>query len=323
MRTAISTIRHEVIVTNPPLHLIHTDYQCKDIKQRSTPCPSQVSWKMFLGVFLLLTGGVSIASTLSCYSCPSAQLDFWVDAKSVPPFSSNCSVIEAKKQCSTTIRWEETGPTRKTSVNYLGDFDFDLLPKDSSLFFVFIDLERELQTKSSRALLYSCTTDRCNDRASLQRVFDALTLDENFAPLDELFSNNTAAFADQESCVDFANSTHLDCPASASSRPECAGCFLLAMDSTGEVCARCPQELPTLRLDLLNRRVLFFPENRTRLAEKSELVCRTKGCNALDNVHRIHQLSKLEFDFEKFFASAASPLIVSVLPFLLLALTFV
>ncbi|CAF1594816.1 unnamed protein product [Adineta steineri] len=72
------------------------------------------------------------------------------------------------------------------------------------------------------------------------------------------------------------------------------------MESIREVCARCPKELPTLDLDFLNRRVFFFLENSTRLVDKSTLVCRTKGCNALYNVEKIHKLSKMEFDFNKF-----------------------
>ncbi|CAF4124493.1 unnamed protein product [Adineta steineri] len=137
-----------------------------------------------------------------------------------------------------------------------------------------------------------CTTDKCNNQTSLQRILNALTLEENFQPFDILFNNNSKPFTEQNSCTNFSNSTHFECPTS--------GCFLSEMESTREFCARCPEELPTLDLDFLNRRVFFFLENSTRLVDKSTLVCRTKGCNALDNVEKIHQLSKMEFDFNKF-----------------------
>ncbi|CAF3912749.1 unnamed protein product [Adineta steineri] len=169
---------------------------------------------------------------------------------------------------------------------------FDFLSAGSSLFFVFVDLERELQTKSTRTLLFSCTTDKCNNQTSLQRILNALALEENFQPFDILFNNNSKPFTEQNSRTDFSNSTHFECPTS--------GCFLSEMESIREVCARCPKELPTLDLDFLNRRIFFFLENSTRLVDKSTLVCRTKGCNALDNVKKIHHLNKMEFDFNKF-----------------------
>ncbi|CAF1375207.1 unnamed protein product [Adineta steineri] len=153
-------------------------------------------------------------------------------------------------------------------MNTLLHFSCNFLPAGSSLFFVFVDLERELQTKSTRTLLFSCTTDKCNNQTSLQRILNALTLEENFQSFDILFDNSSKSFTEQNSCTDFSNSTHFLCPTS--------GCFLSEMKSIHEICARCPKELPTLDLDFLNRRVFFFLENSTRLVDKSILMCRTK-----------------------------------------------
>jgi hypothetical protein len=280
---------------------------------------------MLLSIFILFVLAFHTASSLECYKCAESHVDFWIDAKTLPSFPTNCSLVTAKKQCTAAIRWFTLRDGKESYVDYSDDFDLDFLPKDSSLFFAFVDIERELQTASTRALIYSCMTDNCNDQASLQRALNSLTLEENFAPLDVLFNKDTANFTDQSSCVNFSNSTHLECPTQASPLSSCSSCLLLEMESFQEVCARCPAVPPGPNVDFVDRQVFFFLENRTRLADKSTLVCRTKGCNALNNVEKVHQLSKLEFDFNKFFASSSSMTMVpalSILLNLLLLLTY-
>ena len=245
-------------------------------------------------------------SSLKCYQCES-HADFWIDDKTLPSFPSNCSVIEAEYQCTASIRWFTLKDGKESCINYDHDLDLRFLPKNSSFSFVFAGMERELETASTRGLIYSCTTDNCNNGESLKQALSSLTLKENFAPLDVLFSNGTANFTDQSSCVDFSNSTHLDCPMQASPLSSCPICLLLEMESPSspELCARCPKEpVRPVDLEFVQRRVFFFLSTRTRMADTVTLSCRTKGCNALNNVKRIHRLSRLEFDFKKFFSSS-------------------
>jgi hypothetical protein len=270
---------------------------------------------MLLTIFFLFALAFHEVSSLKCYKCDESHFDFWVDVKTFPSFPTNCSSVEAKHQCTGFIQWFTLPDGKESSIDYLDEFE--VLPKDSSLFFVLAGVYRELRTASTRALVYSCTTDNCNNQTSLKQALASLTLEENFAPLDVLFANDTKNFTEQSSCVDFSNSTHLECPSSASPLSSCAACLLLEIDSSSrEFCARCPKELPIMRVDFVERQVFFFLENRTRLADSSTLVCRTKGCNELDNVNKIHKLSKLEFDFKKFFPSLSSS--QSELPHLLL-----
>ncbi|CAF1594820.1 unnamed protein product [Adineta steineri] len=106
----------------------------------------------------------------------------------------NRQKVKMDIEISDTIRWFTLQNGKESFANYFGDFDLDFLPAGSSLFFVFVDLE--LQTKSTRTLLFSCTTDKCNNQTSLQRILNALTLEENFQPFDILFNNNSKPFTE-------------------------------------------------------------------------------------------------------------------------------
>ncbi|CAF1134886.1 unnamed protein product [Adineta ricciae] len=257
---------------------------------------------MLVTIFLLFALALCDVSSLKCYKCDETHVNFWINAKTLPSFPTNCSSVEAEKQCTAVVRWFTLPNGKESYVDYLDNFYPYFLPKDSSRFFVFVAIERELRTASTRALVYSCTTDNCNNETSLQRALSSLTLKENFAPLDVLFSNNTKKFTQQSSCIEFSNSTHIECPSSASPLSLCPACVLLEVDGPSrELCARCPNESTTTDVDSVERRVFFFPGNKTRLGDQSTLVCRTKGCNALDNAEKIHQLSTIEFDFKEFF----------------------
>ncbi|CAF1329666.1 unnamed protein product [Adineta ricciae] len=241
-------------------------------------------------------------SSLKCYKCDETHVNFWINAKTLPSFPANCSLVEAENQFTGLIRWFTLPNGKESYVDYLDAFYPHFLPKDSSRFFVFVAIERELKTASSRALVYSCTTDNCNNETNLRRALSSLTLKENFAPLDVLFNNSTKKFTEQSSCIEFSNSTHIECPSSASPLSSCSTCLLLEIDAPSrELCARCPKGSTKAGPEFVERRVFFFPGNKTRLGDQSILACRTKGCNALDNAEKIHQLSTIEFDFKEFF----------------------
>jgi hypothetical protein len=240
-------------------------------------------------------------SPLKCYHYVEQHANFWIDTKTLPSFPTNYSVVEAKHQCAATIRWFTLPDGKESFVDYRNDVITPMLPENSSLSFVYVGIYRDLRSASTRALVYGCAIDYCNNRTNLLKTLTSLSLTENFALLDVLFKNDTTNFTDQSSCVEFSNSTHLKCPSSATPLSSCSNCLLLEKESPQELCARCPNE-PYERNDYALREVVFLFKNRTRLADEITLACRTKGCNALANVNRIHRLSKIEFDFKNFFA---------------------
>ena len=129
--------------------------------------------------------------------------------------------------------------------------------------FVHASIERNLQSASIRTPIYSCTTDYCNNHTNLQRVLSALTLDEDFAKLDVLFSNDMEEFTEQSSCINLTNSTHPRCPQSASPLSKCRACVLMEMKSPEGFCGRCPDKTPVMNVDYVKHDAFFFFKNRT------------------------------------------------------------
>ncbi|CAF1685776.1 unnamed protein product, partial [Adineta ricciae] len=197
------------------------------------------------------------------------------------------------------------GDLKESLVEYEDDSSEEYRPTDSSLSYVFADVERNTESASSRILLYSCTTDLCNDRTNLLRVFQALNVEQKFAQLDVLFGLDNVSFTEQNSCLDFSNASRSDCPSTASPLSTCSNCFLLATETPQQLCARCPVDSFKYK-NMINRQVFFFLENRTRLADTTTLRCTTKSCNSMENWNRIRELSTLEFDFNRFYSSSSS-----------------
>jgi hypothetical protein len=252
---------------------------------------------MLFTIFILLIFTFHKTSSLQCYDYDEQRVNYWIDPETIPSFPTEASLVEAEDQCTIRIRWLTLPKGKESFIDYLSVYSFDFLPKGSSFPFARVSIERDLESASTRTLIYSCTTDYCNNRTNLQQILSSLTLEENFASLDVLFSNDTAKFTDQNSCVNFSNATHFNCPPSASRLLKCGACLLLEMELPNEFCARCPEKTLVRNRDFVRRQVFFLFKNRTRLADQIKLVCRTKGCNALANVKKIHQLSKLEFNF--------------------------
>ncbi len=275
---------------------------------------------MLFIIFALLVFSFHKASSLQCYEYIRHDVNFWIDSKTIPPFPTEESLFDAENQCTAMVRWFTSRKGKTSYVRYLLDYSFDSLPKGSSFSFVQASVERNLQSGSTRTLIYSCTTDYCNNRTNLQKILNALTLEEDFAKLDALFSNDTTGFSEQSSCINFSNATHLRCPPSASHLWKCRACLLMEMKSPEEFCARCPERIPMMDDDYVLRQVFFFFENQTRVADQIKLACRTKGCNALANVELIHQLSKLEFNFNN--SPGNSPIIFCMTLNLILTLIF-
>ncbi len=221
-------------------------------------------------------------STLQCYKCDANRVDSWIDVNNLPPFMDDCPLVKVEKQCSSSIRWLSLQDLKETPVEYEGDINEEDRPRDSSLSYSFVDIKRDTHSASSRLLIYSCTTDKCNDRTSLLRSFQALTLEEDFSPLNILFDNRSTPLTEQSSCLDFSNSTNRNCPPTASFLHSCSNCFLLSMESPRQICARCPAD-PGKDNNMVDRQVYFFLENRTRVADTITLRCTTKVCNSLEN----------------------------------------
>ena len=128
----------------------------------------------------------------------------------------------------------------------------------------------------------------------------SLTLEEDFAELDILSSNDVTEFTEQSSCVNFSNTTHLRCPQSASLLSKGGACVLMVMKSSDEFCARYLDTTPVTDVDYVKRHVFFVFENQTQVGDQITLVCRTKRCNELTNAEWIYELSDLEFNFQNF-----------------------
>ena len=103
-------------------------------------------------IFLLFALALYDVSSLKCYKCDETHVDFWINATTLPSFPTNCSPVEAKKQCTAVIRWFTLPNGKESYVDYLDEFNLYFVPKDSPLFFAFVAIERELRTSSSRAL---------------------------------------------------------------------------------------------------------------------------------------------------------------------------
>ncbi|UJR07215.1 hypothetical protein I4U23_011503 [Adineta vaga] len=260
---------------------------------------------MLFVIYILFIGTFHAVSSLQCYKCDSNRVDFWIDANNVPPFLDDCPVVESQKQCSAVIIWLTLGDLKESLVEYEDDVSEEYRPRDSSLSYVFVDIERNTHLASSRRLIYSCTTDKCNNRANLLRAFQALNLVQNFAQLDVEFGDENISFTEQTSCLEFSNSSHADCPSTASPLSTCSNCFLLSTESPHQICARCPMD-SSIYKNMITRQVYFFLENRTRLADTTTFRCTTNACNSLENLDRIYKLSTLEFDFNQFYSSSSS-----------------
>ena len=260
---------------------------------------------MLFFIFILLAGTFRDVSSLKCYKCDENRVDSWVDVNNVPPFLDDCPVVESQKQCTASILWLTLGELKETLVEYEDDLYQEHRPSHSSLSYVFANVERNTRSASSRLLLYSCTTDQCNDRPSLLRAFQALSLEENFTSLDRLFGSDNIPFTEQSSCLDFSNSSDAGCPSMANPLSACSNCFLLSTESPQQMCARCPIDSFKDK-NMVNRQVYFLLENRTRLADTKTLRCTTKACNSLENWNKIGELSRLEFDFNRFYSSSSS-----------------
>ncbi|CAF3123973.1 unnamed protein product [Rotaria socialis] len=270
---------------------------------------------MLFAIYILFVVVFRDVSSLKCYKCDANRVNFWIDVNNLPHFFDDCPLVEAQKQCSSSIRWLTLGILQETLVEYEDDVDEQYRPKDSSLSYVFVDIERNTHSASSRLFLYTCTTDKCNDRTSLLRAFKSLNLEQNFTQLDILFGHDNTSFMEQSSCLEFSNSFHPDCPSTATPLSLCSNCFLLSTQSSSSqphICARCPQDSADKDKNMVKRHVYFFLENRTRLADTITLRCTTKACNSLTNLNRIHQLSKLEFDFNQFYPSSSSTSLAAV-----------
>ncbi|UJR29361.1 hypothetical protein I4U23_010573 [Adineta vaga] len=223
-------------------------------------------------------------------------INYWINVRQLPEFPEDCHLVQADKQCSTAIRWLSLEDGKKSLIDYFGDVSSDLLPKDSSLHFSFALISHTPRLGSDRLLLHSCTTDKCNNRTSLLKAFQSLILEEKLSTLNNLFHNGSFSFTDGSSCLNYTNTTHLDCPPMATDLSYCSSCLLLSIESPSEICARCPAfyDMPN---NIVDRQVYFFPDNRTRLGDKISLRCTTKACNSLETWERIHQLSTLEYKF--------------------------
>ncbi|CAF3928612.1 unnamed protein product, partial [Rotaria sp. Silwood1] len=197
---------------------------------------------MLFAISILFVVAFRDVSSLKCYKCDANRVDFWIDVNNVPPFMDDCPLVEAQKQCSSSIRWLTLGDLRESLVEYEEYVKDENPPNGSSLSYVFVNIERNTRSGSSRLLLYSCTTDKCNDRTGLLRAFRALNLEQNFAQLDILFGHDNTSFTEQNSCLEFSNSSHPDCPATANPLSMCSNCFLLSTDSSQQICARCPAD---------------------------------------------------------------------------------
>ena len=218
----------------------------------------------------------------------------------VPSFSE-CSVINATR-CSILVSWDLN--TNLTIIVVDGENSLSKTNTSDDTVSPMVLMEQSHGVDIpliGHSLEFSCTSlDKCNNELNLKYILSSLVIEDKFVqellPLIQVVS----PFVPQSAgCYELNNSTSY-CP--QKDLAACQRCQILddrysPLDQ--EVCATCPRD-PTNK-NLIARYATFIFKNRTQTVDHIQLDCQNYGCNSIDNVKRIHENSKLTFDFDKFF----------------------
>jgi hypothetical protein len=148
---------------------------------------------------------------------------------------------------------------------------------------------------------YVCMLDKCNDEMTLKRILRSLVIEDKFAQeLTSLLEIVSPFDAKSAACYDFNNFTAA-CP--LIDLDNCQRCEI-AIDKepsplSEQICATCPQYSEDNNLVL--HETTFYLDSRTQEQNVAKVNCQLRGCNSIDNVHRVYNTSKITFDFGEFF----------------------
>ncbi|CAF1382510.1 unnamed protein product [Adineta ricciae] len=271
-------------------------------------------------VFFIATT-VTLVSSLNCSSCSLRVFDYYITPDKIPDFSYCTTNITTQKFCSLNFYSDDNRKTSKLRAYPNDGIEHVSVPYILAGF----DVPKDFNGNFGMGLLYQCLTDNCNHpQTILKRILQATTI-ETYQPVPLLSSS------EPPTCFTYNNFTSIDIcrpsfrrDQSSRSNDSCSTYCVtsIRIDATDlkteRLCAYCEQQ-PMERFTYIDERVFLLNERTSRL-QQLEFVCNSSSyCNSLENIRKIQQQYKIEFDFDKFDEkSAATMLSTSILGYFLL-----
>ena len=251
--------------------------------------------------FLLLLISPSFVLSLKCYNSKEGfVLNYTMTSDTVPPFSSQCELVDALA-CYVWIRWNPLTNTTLLDIRAFSSFDGSTASQDTLTITVLMHRNAD-ETSLSLAhnLNYYCdSTDACNNEDHVKRLLRSLVIHEEFQKeLTPLIQIVSPFDPEATACLDFSNTTAA-CP--SSDLKTCQRCEIVVnkpSTSIEHVCARCPQNSEPE--NMIARLKVFHLSDPTQNFDNAILACQLKTCNTVANIDRIYQTSQITFDSNTF-----------------------
>jgi hypothetical protein len=176
--------------------------------------------------------------------------------------------------------------------------------------FVLLGLTINSDGSYGYGLIYHCLTDDCNQPklSKLQLLWDSTTIDHNVNTIVPYLYTPTPEVS--LTCSRYTNFTNPDtCYSKEPIGNLCLTCLASIDGITNSICAYCLENVQIIS-ELLNDERAYLLKTRERNNHEFQIRCNIPWCNRMDNIQRIQQLHRYDFDIDKFNAQSKSSLLL-------------
>jgi hypothetical protein len=250
---------------------------------------------MLFYLFIAFQLFYSVTCHVSCYDCPiqANTFDSILTPDTMPENFKNCSFTGEQMECSIRVTW--TQDPNKTAIALIAGGERSEVSGEHNLENTITLSNNGVKLAWAKSIFYKCSTERCNNPGTLNRLLRSLRSDDDFHALSSLLAMNTQFSSGL--CYFFANSS---VPCETEMDPNtCKQCVTeeYMQSKPVEICSNCAMN--NITENSMLREVKFFMEKRER-HDFWMIQCQQKDCNAIETGDLVRQKSNIQFNFDLF-----------------------
>jgi hypothetical protein len=243
----------------------------------------------------------SVSCQISCCSSRSLPYNYTITRDNIPSELYSCSNVDrGRPLCRFGITWYLNLNQTVIDIGTYSTSNESLISAHLLDVNVYMSGGYTSNPFLKHTVDYYCSTDKCNNGKVFQRLFESLTLIDQFYDLNYLLESNEKF--DGYSCLLYQNQTDKFCDAPLVTNPnDCIQCTAQYFydQMTNKICATCYRYV--LHNTFLDRRIHINITDQTR-EEIIWIRCFGKNCTLIITGNKIREKSTIELDFDKFLA---------------------
>lgn len=251
--------------------------------------------QLYSVLFIVLLQQNVLGIRQACNFCHDLQTYNYVITIATMPYTflNGCSLRMGGESCSIVIEIDLDKQESTLNVSLSKEY------VESSVKII-ESIENGLKHKRSISLWCSDRYGGCNSVNYLKRVLESLTIEGSFKELEPLLipTNQTIT---NTSCLVYSNTTTTtECQSTCNDNNDAKACYIESLSNTEksfDVCAHCS----SMDDYYLIHSMTYYTDNLTiSQSDNRILSCALPECNTVENLERINQLVKIDFDMKNF-----------------------